>query len=80
MRTRKELRTARRRARLTQQEIAGAVGVSRPLVALIESGRRGLSPERSERIAAAINRLAAARQAADRLMADAIRYARRASR
>lgn len=76
MKTRKQLRAARLGAGLTQAEVASAIGLSRPLVSLVEIGLRGLSPDRSERISAAIEKLAAARQAADAIMSDAIRAAR----
>ncbi|MFB3826081.1 MAG: helix-turn-helix domain-containing protein [Bryobacteraceae bacterium] len=48
---RNSLSSARRAAGLTQQEAAGRLGVSQAYVALLEGGKRPLSPRMSSRIA-----------------------------
>ena len=52
-----ELKTARRIARLTQQELAARAGVDAALISRLESGRRGRRPsyEAIVRIARALN-------------------------
>jgi len=49
-----QIREARKRLGLTQAQLAERVGLSRPFIALVEQGRRILSPEDLERVRQAL--------------------------
>ncbi len=52
--TGEQIREARKRLGLTQAQLAERVGLSRPFIALVEQGRRILSPEDLERVRRAL--------------------------
>ena len=49
-----ELRARRLRLGLTQRELAARSGVAQPVIAAVETGRRGISPEGRARLDAAL--------------------------
>ena len=52
--TGEQIREARKRLGLTQAQLAERVGLSRPFIALVEQGRRILSPEDLQRVREAL--------------------------